>query len=89
MIGDVTNANRWLKFDSKGNLEFDNAVSEKFHEWKINPKTIVHRGVAFDPSRSSIYRAKVLRVEKLSDKITDDWINAKVKERLETMKQLQ
>lgn len=44
MIGDITNANRWLKFDSKGNLEFDEAVSKKFHEWKINPKTIMHRG---------------------------------------------
>lgn len=89
MIGDITNASRWLKFDSKGKLEFDKTVSDKFHEWKINPKTILHRGVAFDPRRSSIYRAKVLHVEESSDQITDDWIKEKIKEHLEKMTEQQ
>jgi len=64
-------ANRWLKFDAIGNQLFDKKLSERDHEWKINPKNILYRGDMFSPEQP-VYKGEVVNFKEFNEEITDE-----------------
>lgn len=71
LVGDIVKANRWLKFYTNGNQLFDKKLSERDHEWKINPKNILYRGDMFSPEQP-VYKGEVVNFKKFNEEITDE-----------------
>lgn len=84
LVGDILKANRWLKFDINGKKLFDKKLSERDHEWQINPKNILYRGRMFS-SEQPVYRGKVITFKDFNVEITDEWLIATKNQFIEFM----
>ena len=82
--GYLFRAKNHFVFDINGDLIQDEVVSEKYCEWKINPKSIWYRGLALGANPR--YIGKVENQSHFKEKINDDWITYKTLQILDMMK---
>lgn len=73
LIGDPTQANHWIKYDSEGNEVFDKNLSGDEYQWKINRKEVRYRGTSLKPSGPG-HKGKVMNNSKFTGSIDQEWI---------------
>lgn len=83
-VGDIFNANLWLKYESDGSKVLERNLSKKSHQWKINPTVILYRGNMFSPEQP-VYKGKVMEYWDFKQIISDQWIDKKKEEYLKKM----
>lgn len=84
-VGDIFNAKRWIKCDSKGNKIKDENPPKEAFQWKIKPKKICYRGTGF-PSNKKVYFGKVISSKNFSQVIDEKWLDIKIKEYIKMFK---
>jgi len=78
LSGDIFKADRWIKYDNKGNIIKEDNPPEEAFQWKINPKNIWFRGTGL-PGKPG-YKGKVISSENFDEKINSQWIHSRAKE---------
>ena len=48
-------------------------LSERDHEWKINPKNILYRGNMLS-AEQPVYKGDVVNFKEFNEEITDEWL---------------
>jgi hypothetical protein len=76
LIGNPTEANRWIKYDSDGNEAFDRNLSGNEYQWKINKKEVRYRGNSLEPSGPG-HKGKVMNYSNFGELISQQWIKKK------------
>lgn len=86
LVGNIFNADRWIKYDDKCKVLLERDIGKKSHQWKINPKNIYYRGSMLSPDRS-VYSGHVQKSEEFLELIDNVWIKKNTEYLIKQMKE--
>jgi hypothetical protein len=73
LIGNPTQAKKWIKYNSEGDQVFDKNLNGNEYQWKINRKGVRYRGTALKPSGPG-HKGKVMSSSEFIELIDQKWI---------------